>query len=58
MEHNDRYSPAGGMNRHGKTRGMVLRVVLVVFTILVLLNGILLLCESDPIAWYKTFFGF
>lgn len=36
---------------------LVLRIVLVVVTLLILVNGIILLCETDPEQFYSTLFG-
>lgn len=37
--------------------GLALRIVLVVVALLVLANGIVLLCETDPKQFYSHLFG-
>jgi hypothetical protein len=39
------------------TGAIVLRIAFALFAVLVLVNGIILLCESDPASFYATLFG-
>lgn len=47
------------MREQGRSAGgaLVLRIVLVAVAVLVLLNGIVLLCETDPKQFYAHLFG-
>jgi hypothetical protein len=46
------------MREQGRSAGrLALRIVLVVVALLVLVNGIVLLCETDPARFYANLFG-
>ena len=46
------------MREQGRGAGsLALRVVLIVVALLVLVNGIVLLCETDPQQFYARLFG-
>lgn len=46
------------MKEQGRGTGsLVLRIVLIIIALLVLVNGIILLCETDPAKFYSTLFS-